>query len=385
MARQTKRDHGAEVAAHAVVVRHVVDRAAAAGAPRCEIALGSLALLESWLQGATVTSAQLQQAAQAAHDASRPYFRDHTTPFALSTHWSANAIGNLCWFARKERGWKETVVLDAARYTLTSLLPRTRDDSQAVALDQELKALFARALAAAGSSGRPLAKAPARPRLRKLPDVEKTLGPVVAAALKRGKARIDPTLRGDEPAVRARLAEHGFVAHASVLAFDERWGGLIVARGHEGEDWTFGAFTCVDGGGDGGPVGKRKKLVPVAMTPNDVVYFLDARGAAWAQDTIEEQSASPFADDADTMVARCLLFDAIWLERLKDRFVELDGAHGTRTARLLKLPRVRSATDSHGGFWSDGKTYVSEFREGRKTTTMVAGAAWRRARSVRGA
>jgi len=41
-------------------------------------------------------------------------------------------------------------------------------------------------------------------------------------------------------------------------------------------------------------------------SPNDVIYFLDADGRAWAQDTIEESSATPFADDGDALVLKLL-------------------------------------------------------------------------------
>jgi hypothetical protein len=373
-----QRDHPARVAANLALVREALARAAAAGAPASAAATAALAVVEAWLRGDAGAAGKLESATQAAHaDGQRRW--SSPAPMAGSASWSCTAAGNLCWMAAAKRGWQngDRSILDAAVYTVTSALPRDGSDLGRAQIRADLERVHAGALAGALVAP-PAAKPPPRPRLRTIPDLARRVGPVAAAYMKTAGARIDPAQRGDAAAVQQRLAEHGFTAHAAVLAFEERWGGMILPRGREAGDWSFGAYSCVATGERGGRGHARRRLVPVACSPNDVVYFLDATGAAWGQDTVEEPSAVRVASDGDHLIATIVLFERVFAERLRKRLAEADGLHGARVARSLKLPGIRQATDAHVAFWGDGKTLVAEVREGTERT-MVCGSGWKRA------
>ena len=128
---------------------------------------------------------------------------------------------------------------------------------------------------------------------------------VVIALLKKRGAIVDPKFR----ATRAQLAnvckEHRYPLHASVVAFEAAFGGLLIPDGPKLKKsdpfWLFGAHACLTSGAHVAPRGgsKARKLVPVVYSPNDVIYYLDEKGRGYAEDTIEDTSASLFAENGD--------------------------------------------------------------------------------------
>jgi hypothetical protein len=128
------------------------------------------------------------------------------------------------------------------------------------------------------------------------------------------------------------------------------------------DGWAFGS------GAEHGE--SAKGLVPVISTANDVVFFLDRRGKAWGQDTIEDPRPVPFADDLDVLVARVAL---VQLSSELKRISETAGRSGAALARARKLPRIPEATDSLGAAWGTAKALVLESREGKRWMTRVYG------------
>jgi hypothetical protein len=68
--------------------------------------------------------------------------------------------------------------------------------------------------------------------------------------------------------------------------------------------WLFGAHACLRSEAHAAPRGGKRKLVPVVYSPNDIIYFLDADGKAWAQDTIEESRATRYAESGRELVTQ---------------------------------------------------------------------------------
>src|SRR4051812_42147899 len=99
---------------------------------------------------------------------------------------------------------------------------------------------------------------------------------VILSMLKKRGGVIDAELR----ATRVKLIEackaHGYVPHASVIAFEAAFGGLLIpdeAKMKKDEPcWLFGTHACLTTGGHTTPGrgGKARKLVPVVYSPNDI-------------------------------------------------------------------------------------------------------------------
>lgn len=209
------------------------------------------------------------------------------------------------------------------------------------------------------------------------------LGPVVGAHLEALPASFDAGLRGSPSALKALLAKRKYPAHPPVLAFEERYGGLLVpdAPGQAGFDWLFGTYGCLSGGGHveprgGGPTRGPAALVPVCFSPNDNIWYLDGHGAAFAEDTIGGSGVAPFARDGDCLVARLLVFNLANLLRVKGQ-VRLAGAHGAALAKKLALPAIPQATDPLSSAWGTREVLAIEYRQppGQVQTVVWGGAA----------
>lgn len=290
--------HPTDVASLAAVVRSVVDELATRGRPVRTPVREGLELLERWLTGEPVDAEALQRAQGVAHENEVPLAQRESD---RAVSWANTAVGNLLWMAQKMRGWKgaDLGIMHAAEYALSSLgVPGVRDRAALDALRAEAAAHHVQRAKA------PRAQKPRRAGTTLVPFI----GRVASARLRALHAVFDPKARASEAELRALLETRRYPVHAAVLAFDARYGGLVVADapGEEGHDWCFGAHACLAGGGHDAPRGGRDDLVPVVYSPNDVVYFLDASGAAWGQDTIEDTHAVPFAKDGDELVMRIL-------------------------------------------------------------------------------
>jgi len=303
--------HGAEVSALVAVVRAVVADLAQHGRPLRAIGRDALALLERWVAHEVIADDVLANAQSRVHEDGVP--RAEREP-DRAIHWANTALGNTLWMARKGRGWKGVPpsIMDAATYALSSLaVAGVRDHIALEAL--RTAALAGLVRAAQGDTSRPKSapRAPKIARKARKKRLGQALVPFIGATANARLAALDavfdPTLRGVEADLRILLARHGYPVHAAVLAFEERYGGLVFADAPDesGHDWCFGAFACLSGDAHVSPRGGTfEALVPVAYSPNDAIYFLDAEGAAWAQDTIEDARAAPFAKDGDELVAR---------------------------------------------------------------------------------
>jgi hypothetical protein len=196
---------------------------------------------------------------------------------------------------------------------------------------------------------------------------------VVLAMLKHRGGTIDAGLR----ATRARLiktcGEHSYTPHASVISFDAAFGGLVIPEAHKmkrGEPcWLFGTHACLTTGGHTVPRGgsKARKLVPVVYSPNDIIYYLDEQGQAYAQDTIADLSASFYADDGTSLVCRILFDDALFSR--KETSLDLLGLQGEALSKRLSLALVTEASGMDLRYFSDatGGMLVVEEIKGRRT------------------
>jgi hypothetical protein len=126
-------------------------------------------------------------------------------------------------------------------------------------------------------------------------------------------ARHHPKRIGTRAALTALLKRTRYPVHASVLAFEASFGGLVIPDAGADDDWFetdvathLGAFACLRGGGHTDPRGGRDDLVPVAFTPNDGIVFLDRAGTAYYQDTVEDPTAKKFTTTGAAAVAKLL-------------------------------------------------------------------------------
>lgn len=128
-------------------------------------------------------------------------------------------------------------------------------------------------------------------------------------------ARHDARKTADATKLRRLLARHAYPAHASVLAFERTFGGLVFPEdgGAAAPDWfttgpstLVGAYGCLASGAYEHPDGGRADLVPVAYTPTDGILFLDKAGTPYFQDTIEDVAAVKLRTTAAGAVAKLL-------------------------------------------------------------------------------
>ncbi|MBN8222343.1 MAG: hypothetical protein J0L53_15580 [Spirochaetes bacterium] len=295
-----KPDHRHETFALAAVVRTVFADYATRGRKIPEHSTAALALVEAWLKGSDVSAKALQAAADLSHQEGVKFEQREKD---RSLAWARGAAGNLAWFAKKDRGWEKAgqSVLDAAFYTLSSLnIPDTKDD-------KALKVIYKAALKEAAKLPVPKETKPVTD-INPAPDFTALIG---AAAMKRLAKRhpvFKAKARGDKTKLAASLKKVGYPHHACVTAFDAVYGGLVVADapGEEGYDWLFGAYACLQSGAHKDPRGDKPSWVPIAYSPNDVIFFMDEKGVVWARDTIAETKSARYAASGDAMMKRLL-------------------------------------------------------------------------------
>lgn len=197
------------------------------------------------------------------------------------------------------------------------------------------------------------------------------LGPIALALLKKRHAKRTAPLAPKD--LKALLARTKRPCHAPALAFEKAYGGLSfteagASRGDE--RFVVGPGACLSDADLDFTEAGAKGLVPVIWAPNDVAYFVDASGAGWAEDTIEDPAPVRVAADARAMLTRLLLGEHVFACAPAKK-AESNGADAAAIAKSLKLAIVKDASGADERWWSDGKTFLVE----RGDTTTLAFAA----------
>lgn len=292
-----KKDHRREIAALTAVVHALFAEFESHKKEIPDHARDALARVDEWLAGKNTSAAELQKVADLSHEDGIPYAQREKD---RATSWLRTAAGNLAWMAKADRGWQtaDQSILDAATNTLGSL---GVDGNEA---GKKFKDIYKKALkvAHAGSSSAKNEKKPIAPRAAI--DFSEFIGSAAMKKLAKCNPVMDAKLKKSEKDLKSFLTKKKYSAHQAVLAFDARYGGLIAAdgAGEEGNDWLFGAYACLKSKAHKDPRGKED-WVPVAYSPNDIIFYMDAKGVVWADDSIEG-SQGRYAKNGDAMVAR---------------------------------------------------------------------------------
>ncbi len=204
------------------------------------------------------------------------------------------------------------------------------------------------------------------------------LPPVVLALLEAARGAVEPAQRASRAQLLATCMAHGYTTHPSVVAFEAAFGGLVIPdRPKQKKNdpvWLFGAHACLASQAHEAPRGgsKARGLVPVGYSPNDVVYFLDEQGRAYAQDTIEDPEAKPFAATGTALISRIMLYSALF--GLGESSQARPGLVGADLAKRLSLVLIKEASDENLRFFSDAtaKTLVVENLNARQTLVASA-------------
>ncbi len=205
------------------------------------------------------------------------------------------------------------------------------------------------------------------------------LPPIVLAIFEQRGGLIALNLHGSLDQLEKVCKEHGYALHPSVMDFEAAFGGLVMPD--EGEivkngepHWVFGTYACLSGGSHVAPRGgsKQRGLVPVVYSPNDIVYFLDAQGKAYAQDTIEDTSAAPYAENATALICRILL-DDVFFSRHETK-LEINGLQGSALSQRFSLTMVAEASGADLRYYSDanGSILVMEEVKAKRTICVCA-------------
>jgi hypothetical protein len=112
----------------------------------------------------------------------------------------------------------------------------------------------------------------------------------------------------------------------------------------------------------------------VAYSPNDLIYFLDKKGAAWAEDSIEDPKPVRFAADGNRMMARLFLHQIVFARGVA---LTLDGRRGKTAAAALALSPINEASDPLGLAWGNSKILVLEEPVDGGWQTRIVGASKR--------
>jgi hypothetical protein len=204
------------------------------------------------------------------------------------------------------------------------------------------------------------------------------LPPVILSILKQRGGYLDPKLRATQAQLVQTCEAHGYAAHPSVIDFEAAFGGLVLPDELpmvDGEPcWLFGAYACLASNGHVAPRGgsKARKLVPVVYSPNDVIYFLDAQGRAYAQDTIEDTSATLFAENGTALVCRILLNEFLFARG--ETTLDLPGLQGDALAQRLSLALINEASGLDRRFYSDAQGEVLVVEDIKAKRTQIAAA-----------
>ncbi|MFN8396573.1 MAG: hypothetical protein U0176_18250 [Bacteroidia bacterium] len=188
---------------------------------------------------------------------------------------------------------------------------------------------------------------------------------------------MDPDQRGSRIDLEKACAAHDYVLHPSVVDFEEEFGGLLLPDEGNVLDkdepyWLFGAYACLTSEAHVAPRGgsKARKLVPVVYSPNDVIYFLDAQGKAYAQDTIEDTKAAQFAENGKAMMCRILLEDAVFSRG--ETTLEMKGLQGEALSGRLGLKLIAEASGADRKYYADATGSLLVVEDTKAKMTLVA-------------
>jgi hypothetical protein len=205
---------------------------------------------------------------------------------------------------------------------------------------------------------------------------------VVLSMLKQRGGTIDTELRATQARLVNTCKKHGYTPHASVIAFESAFGGLVIpdeGKIKKGEPrWLFGTYACLTAGGHTASHGvlksggKASKLVPVVNAPNDVIYYLDEQGRAYAKDTIEDVSPSFYADNYTSLVCRIIFDDAVFSR--KESSLDLPGLQGEALCKSFSLVLSNEASGKDIRYFSDGTGDLLVVEEIKAKRTRFASA-----------
>ena len=201
---------------------------------------------------------------------------------------------------------------------------------------------------------------------------------VVLTMLKKRDGIMDAKLRATKARLIKTCEEHKYPLHASVIAFEAAFGGLVIPderKQKKGEPcWLFGTYACLTTGGHTDPRGgsKARKLVPVVYSPNDIIYYLNEQGQGYAEDTIEDPSAVLYADNGTSLVCRIVFNDALFSR--EETSLDLPGLQGEALAKQLSLALVKEASGKDIRYFSDAKGDVLVVEEIKAKRTRFSSA-----------
>lgn len=294
------------VSALATAMHRVLDMLIAAGKPVDASVFAALALVQQTARGDKVTRVALEAA------------RDKVDRTAeAQRQWAGDEL-------RKRFYWAVGQISTVVRMAMTNenhldLVLRQGSYGMVRGDEDVLRAWYEEAFAASTASTAPpkpkrVAAKTAAAEAKALARIAKALGAtgkLVAAKA----ARHDARRTADAATLKKLLARKNYPAHASVLAFEAVFGGLVIPEdgGNDDEDWfadgpatLVGAYACLKSDGHDRPTGGRDDLVPVAYTPNDGIVFLDKAGATYYEDTIEDLTAVRWKRTGAAAVAELL-------------------------------------------------------------------------------
>jgi hypothetical protein len=212
---------------------------------------------------------------------------------------------------------------------------------------------------------------------------------VVNTMLKKRGAVIDAKLRATQEQLTKTCSEQEYQPHAAVISFEAAFGGLLIPDGSEMEQdepcWIFGTHACLTTGGHTSPRGgiEGHKLVPVVYSPNDIIYYLDEQGRGYAEDTIEDVSASPYAEDGTSLVCRIVFDDALFSRN--ETSIDLPGLQGDTLSKSLSLKVIEEASAKDRRFFSNEAGDVLVVEDIEANQTRFAGATKAQLKLVEGA
>lgn len=199
---------------------------------------------------------------------------------------------------------------------------------------------------------------------------------VVLALLKKRGGIMDAKLRATKARLVKACEEYNYTPHASVIAFEAAFGGLLIPdEGKMKKDepcWLFGTHACLASGAHVAPLGgsKVRKLVPVVYSPNDIIYYLDEQGRGYAEDTIEDLSASFYADNGTSLVCRIIFNDALFSR--EETSLDLPGLQGEELSKRLSITLVTEASGKDFHYFSDATGDVLVIEEIKANRTRFA-------------
>ncbi len=207
------------------------------------------------------------------------------------------------------------------------------------------------------------------------------------ALLKKQGATVNSKLRATKTQLIKTCEEYLYPPHDSVITFEAAFGGLIIPdepkQKTEDPCWLFGAYACLTSNAHVDPRGgsKARKLVPVAYSPNDIIYYLDEHGRGYAEDTIEDEKAILFAEDGTSLVCRIIFHEAIFLR--KDTSLDIPGLKGEELAKQIPIHLVVEASGKDLRFFSDDKAEVIIVEDLKTKRTQVAATTKKHLQSIK--